>query len=1002
LVTMPPFWPWSQILGDLLRGQEDLRRRAERDWPAAVRLVDPRRPPEPAGVALDHDRARAELYEDVVALLAAAATRRPQLLVIDDLQNADTSSWLLLAHLAPRLRSLPVVVLATWRTDLTPPEPAAASLLRQAQVVAVPPLGLEQLGKLLGGLSGGTVDPAVAAAVHRRTSGNPLLAQEVVVALDARGGLHDARAVAAVVPESTRALVGERLAPLPSETRQALAAGAALGTAFPLDVVAAGLARDGLDLLDALQPAVAAGVLVTLEPDEASFPHDVVRDVVLELETPVGRARMHGLLGEALERLRDRGRRVEPVDLARHFLAAGPATATKAVRYAFDAGRAAMAMLAYEDAAAWFGRAAAVARSGAERGGALLALGDAQEASGDRSAARGTYLHAAQESRVAGRADLLAVAALGMSGTVGFEVSLVDRPQIDLLREALDALAPEELSLRASVLARLAVAVSFLEDVAGRVEMAEESVALARAAGDEAALVQGLAARCDAIAGPDHAVTRAALAREIIEVGARLRDPRIELLGRRLAVVALLEQGDLGGADREMQRFAAAAVTVGRPLYSWYVPLWHSMRAAMDGRFDEAWAALAETERIVGASGSENGGLLTATLRWHLLSELDRTEEIAAMLEAAGLENIPGVWPLVTRALCAVQLGQVGAARALLDTAAARLPDVERDSEWLPMLCQVAEAVGLLGSHQIAAWAYDALRPYRALFAVEGIGAAVRGPVERALGVLAAALGRQEEAVAHLDAALAACERLGAGLLVARTLRDAGVALRDRNRLEEARRRYEALGADRRVAEVDRLLGGGPEPPTEGGNVFRLEGEVWRLVHAGREVRLRDSKGLRDLARLLAQPARPFPAVELAGAVGSARDDVGAEGLHAQGDLGELVDAKAREAYRRRLADLDDEIDDADRAVDVERSARAAAEKDALVAHLAAAYGLGGRPRRTGDPAERARQTVTARIREAMGRIDAAHPDLGRHLRRSVRTGRICVYEPDSPIEWMV
>jgi hypothetical protein len=173
-------------------------------------------------------------------------------------------------------------------------------------------------------------------------------------------------------------------------------------------------------------------------------------------------------------------------------------------------------------------------------------------------------------------------------------------------------------------------------------------------------------------------------------------------------------------------------------------------------------------------------------------------------------------------------------------------------------------------------------------------------------------------------------------------------------------------------------------------------------VHAGHEVRLRDSKGLRDLARLLAEPARPFPAVELAGAVAAIRHGGAGNGLYEPGDLGELVDARAREAYRRRLADLDEEIDDADRAADMARSARAAAEKAALVAQLAAAYGLGGRPRRTGDPAERARQTVTARIRDALDRIEASHPDLGRHLRRSVRTGRICVYEPDSPIHWSV
>ena len=115
-----------------------------------------------------------------------------------------------------------------------------------------------------------------------------------------------------------------------------------------------------------------------------------------------------------------------------------------------------------------------------------------------------------------------------------------------------------------------------------------------------------------------------------------------------------------------------------------------------------------------------------------------------------------------------------------------------------------------------------------------------------------------------------------------------------------------------------------------------------------------------------------------------------------------MDDGTAAAAAARLVSFLEEEIDDADRAADVERSARAAAEKEALVEQLTAAYGLGGRARRAGDPGERARQTVTARIRDAMGRIEAAHPDLGRHLRRSVRTGRICVYEPDTPIDWSV
>ena len=426
--------------------------------------------------------------------------------------------------------------------------------------------------------------------------------------------------------------------------------------------------------------------------------------------------------------------------------------------------------------------------------------------------------------------------------------------------------------------------------------------------------------------------------------------------------------------------------------------------------------AAAEAERLGAQAESENAVALVATLRWCLASELGLTEDVQALMDFAPLESFPGVWPNVARAVASAQVGRVDEARARLDAAAPLLPAAERDSEWLPMMAQVAEVISIVGPHPVAASLYEVLLPYRQLYVVEGIGAAVRGSVERDLGVAAAAMGGHDDAAEHFDAAVVANERLGANLLVARALCDAGVALDDPDRLRAARQRYAGLGADRRVAEIDaRLLAAGagsrparpaaPRPAPTGtgaGNRFARDGEVWHLAYAGREVTLRDSKGLRDLARLLEDPGRPVPAVALLAAGGRSAGPAAAtdDGLHEPGDLGELVDEQARQAYRRRLAELDEEIDDADRAGDPERSAQATAEKDALVAQLAAAYGLGGRPRRTGDPAERARQTVTARIRDALSRIESAHPELGQHLRRSVRTGRICAYEPDTPVHW--
>ena len=111
---------------------------------------------------------------------------------------------------------------------------------------------------------------------------------------------------------------------------------------------------------------------------------------------------------------------------------------------------------------------------------------------------------------------------------------------------------------------------------------------------------------------------------------------------------------------------------------------------------------------------------------------------------------------------------------------------------------------------------------------------------------------------------------------------------------------------------------------------------------------------------------------------------------------------RARRRYRRRLEELAADLDDADARGDQAGAVRLVAERDALIGQLAAAHGLGGRRRRAGDPAERARTTVTSRLRDAVAAVEAAHPDLGRHLRDAVRTGLYCCYDPESPTTWDV
>lgn len=178
---------------------------------------------------------------------------------------------------------------------------------------------------------------------------------------------------------------------------------------------------------------------------------------------------------------------------------------------------------------------------------------------------------------------------------------------------------------------------------------------------------------------------------------------------------------------------------------------------------------------------------------------------------------------------------------------------------------------------------------------------------------------------------------------------------------------------------------------------FVREGDTWAVTFDGRAVRARDRKGLHYLARLLAEPEREFHVLDLVGG--------DPESLPDAGDAGPAIDAKAKEAYRRRLADVEEDIAEAERNADLGRAASARAEREILARELARAYGAGGRERPgAGAAAERARASVTRATRQAIARIADHHPELGAHLDRTIKTGVFCTYFPDpiTRMRWLV
>lgn len=199
----------------------------------------------------------------------------------------------------------------------------------------------------------------------------------------------------------------------------------------------------------------------------------------------------------------------------------------------------------------------------------------------------------------------------------------------------------------------------------------------------------------------------------------------------------------------------------------------------------------------------------------------------------------------------------------------------------------------------------------------------------------------------------------------------------------------------------------GEQKVVDSSNAFRREGDYWTVIFEGHTARVRDVKGMRYLARLLADPGREFHVVDLVAAESGPGGRVGRKEAaelpgSTVGDAGELLDARAKEAYRRRLVDIEDDMEQARATGDVERAAQADIERDFLIRELSRAVGLGGRGRRAASASERARVGVTRAVRQAMVRIAEHDPGLGDHLERTIRTGTYCAYLPDprAPAGW--
>ncbi|WP_035125917.1 ATP-binding protein [Conexibacter woesei] len=687
----------------------------------------------------------------------------------------------------------------------------------------------------------------------------------------------------------------------------------------------------------------------------------------------------------------------------------------------------------------------------------LVGLGDAQRQSGDPEF-RTTLLEAASLARRLGDGPGLVRAVLANSRGFVSASGVVDDERVHALEDALTAVGDADSAERAVLLATLAAELAFSPaDRTRRVGLSDEALALARRLDDPLALSRVLSLRFVTLWMPETLGERLANSDENVAAARRTGDPTVEFHAVHWRAAALVEAGRVADAQRDVDHEATLAERLGQPTMRWLATYDHGNLEIILGQLAEGEQHAHEALQIATLSAQPDALPFFTSQLTNIRYEQGRLAELQPLIAQVVSDNpgIPAFRAVLALACCEGDLDDE-ARRVLAHESSTEFGELPPDVTWLPGLAIYAEVAAHLQERGAAEILYGLLAPWAGQVVYSGISA--WGCVDHHLGQLAAVVGRFGEAEEHLRRAAELNAALKAPIWVARTelatarllLQRNGPQDRERGRmlLERAAAAAQRLGSATLARRASGLLGyekalsslpiqvmpnpgaraartpapSNAAPAAAGGPVaaqasngapsatFRLEGEIW-TVTGSETVRLKDRKGLQYLATLLEQPDVEVHAIDLvSGPVdAAARTSGGGAGAAAAGaatgeltvsdggDAGALLDPEAKAQYRARIGELQEDLDEAERFNDVERAARLREELDFIAAELSRAVGLGGRDRKAGSAAERARVNVTRAIRGAVRAIAEHDARLGHHLERSVKTGIFCTYDPGPP-----
>lgn len=953
------------------------------------------------------------LWEDVLARLARASGEKPVVWILEDIHAADLQSLDLLTFLTQPLHALRVLLVATTRKqDPRIDERANQRLVRMARGgidLELAPLGEAEVAEVAAGILGRALPPTATRELFEHTCGNPLFVVECARAFRAAGAAP--RSVVSL-PATVRQIVIERVALLPEKTQQMLSAAAVLGRSSTAALIARMLQTLPANVIDAMLPALDAGIVSETSPGQFAFTHILVRDAIDSRMAPLERRMLHATAEAALESTGGEGAEVL-VERARHALGS-----LRADGSAVELAQRAATML--EELGA-FDRALAMHQR----------IDDARRAGLAPPAPMSEQLHVARIAQRAGRhavgrqlceevigwarahqdGQLLAEAALALGAEL--RPGVVDPVLVSALGEARALLqhqqSPKGNSVQAAlycrVLARLAAALQPAPDPLPPIAMARDAITRARLLADDALILDvqhtALAALIDYTPSAD----RRELEEELFDRALRAQDLPKALRVRIVLANDQLEAGDFTAWESSVAQVLELSSRVGEPRHRWKALLLASMHHLSRGEVAAAERYVVEVQQLAALTDDP---ALWLTLNAHLggrsrlLHRDAEMRELLANLESS-LLNVPDV-RFVLGGIGAGVYGlledRVGAMKSL-----AIMNECKVTDEYGAFFDALkAEACALVGDLTACRQLRGKLEPRASMHVVGGVvQLTYDGPVLRVLALLDSALGDHEAARRRMLEALATVTRFGFRTWVAQIHYDLGKILRQAGSAKDAAPHFataaelaEEIGmpglvtrARRAADEFDPPLRERPHtfssssaPDSHPVGIF-CEGDVWRVEYAGRILRVKDNRGMQLLARLVAQPGEEIHVLTLAS------DDASAS-VHDQGGAGEVLDARARREYKQRLDELESDIAEAERNADAGRIERLSREKASLESELRRAFGLGGKARASGSASERARVNVQRRLKDAIARIAEQDQQAGRFFEKTVNTGIYC------------